>query len=320
MISVIVPMYNACNTIERCLLSVMNQSYHDLEIIIIDDGSSDGGQKIVKELAKNDERIKYYWQENHGVSNARNHGINVSNGEYICFLDSDDAITEDYIRLLFNSLNEMQCDIAMCGYREVIADNKIDHIISEEENNSLQGLLQTDLYVLRYFMFSPGMKIYRADLINQLQLRFREDMVLAEDQLFNYHYYELCKTIAFVNQPNYIYFRDDSSLSKVTNIQCYHNELENLSYEIAFMERNQIEKSDQIIAEYICYLVRRYIFIPNEKNTRSEAIDRLKKINLYKKSVKLSYQKDNRIYQLMCRKLFNIIYLYKKISMMIHHQ
>ena len=75
MVSVIIPMYNASRTIKRCLLSLMKQSYHDLEIIVIDDGSTDGGRDIVSDLAKDDERIRYIRQENGGVSSARNHGV-----------------------------------------------------------------------------------------------------------------------------------------------------------------------------------------------------------------------------------------------------
>ena len=163
-----------------------------------------------------------------------------------------------------------------------------------------------------------GMKIYRSHFIRQLHLRFREDMVLAEDQFFNYHYYKMCKTVAFVNQPNYIYFRDDSGLSKVINLQCCENELENLLYETDFMEQQRIEGREQIIAEYICYLVRRYTFIPKKKNTRAEAVTRLRRMKLLDKRIVLPYWKNNLIYQLMYRKLYNLVYLYRKIGTMIH--
>lgn len=318
MVSVIIPMYNASRTIKRCLLSLMKQSYHDLEIIVIDDGSTDGGRDIVSDLAKDDERIRYIRQENGGVSSARNHGLDVSRGDFICFVDSDDAITEDYIALLYSSMNEKQCDVAMCGYCEVIEEKKIDHVITKAEESSLQGILQKDLYILKDFIYSPGMKIYRSHFIRQLHLRFREDMVLAEDQFFNYHYYKMCKTVAFVNQPNYIYFRDDSGLSKVINLQCCENELENLLYETDFMEQQRIEGREQIIAEYICYLVRRYTFIPGEKNTRAEAVTRLRRMKLLDKRIVLPYWKNNLIYQLMYRKLYNLVYLYRKIGTMIH--
>ena len=314
MISVIVPMYNARDTIERCLLSIINQSYQDLEIIVIDDGSTDEGRNIVDGFAKKDRRIKYIWQDNHGVSSARNHGLDTCTGEFICFVDSDDAIMEDYISSLYNSIRENQSDVAMCGYCEVTEEKKIDHLLTEEDERSLQGLIKKDLYILRHFMCTPWMKIFRRDMIRKFHLRFREDMALAEDQYFNFQYYELCHTVSFVNQPNYIYYHNSFGLSGAVSLHCFNNELENLSYEIMFMEGQQIEKRGQMIADYICYLVRRYIFIPDEKNTGSAAISRLKKINLYHKPVKLPNRKDNMIYNLLLRKQYHLIYLYKKIS------
>ena len=317
MISIIVPMYNACKTIERCLRSIMNQSFPDLEIIVIDDGSVDESQTIVKELAQKDDRIRYFRQENGGVSSARNHGIDESTGEYICFVDSDDAVTENYIALLYNSIHEKHSDVAMCGYSEITDGKKTERLITAEEERSLQGLLKTDLYVLRSYMCSPGMKIYRADMIKQSHLRFREDMALAEDQYFNFHYFELSKTVAFVNEPIYIYYRHGFGLSRAVNLCCFRNELENLSFEIDYMEKHQIEKREYILAEYVCYMVYRYTIIPNENNTRSAAVNRLKKIKLIDKQAVLPDWRNNLIYQFMYRKLYDLVYIYKKTSLLV---
>ena len=143
-------------------------------------------------------------------------------------------------------------------------------------------------------------------------------MALAEDQYFNYHYYGLCKTVAFVNQPNYIYYRNDSGLSRRVNLRCFRNELENLSFEIDYMEDQQIEWREYILAEYVCYMVDRYIFIPNEKNTRTDAVNRLKKIKLINKRAELPDWRSNLIYQLMYRKLYDLVYIYKKSRLLIH--
>ena len=102
MISVIIPMYNSVSTIERCLTSVMSQLYKDTEIIVIDDGSTDHGADVVLELASEDDRIRYIRQENGGVSRARNRGLDEANGEWICFIDSDDAIEEEYLSSFYD--------------------------------------------------------------------------------------------------------------------------------------------------------------------------------------------------------------------------
>ena len=134
-ISVIIPMYNSAAVIERCLTSVMRQSFRDIEIIVIDDGSTDHGADVVLELASKDDRIRYIRQENGGVSRARNRGLDEANGEWICFIDSDDAIEEDYLSSMYDCIQETACDIVMCGYRVIMENYTGDIVLSEEQMN-----------------------------------------------------------------------------------------------------------------------------------------------------------------------------------------
>lgn len=309
MISVIIPMYNSGSMIKRCLTSVMRQSYKDTEIIVVDDGSTDHGADVVLELASKDDRIRYIRQDNGGVSRARNRGLDEANGEWICFIDSDDAVTEDYLSSLYDCIRKTGCDIVMCGYREVRGNRFTDVVISEEEMNSLKGTLREDFNALRCFVSSPCMKIFRKDRIEELHLRFREDMVLAEDRYFNNHYYTKCNSVIFINRALYIYYRDNIGLSRAATAACFENEMENLAYMVYFMENAKIKHRKTLIAEYICQCIRRYILMPGEKSTWIDSRRRLKRIRQYAKPAKLRKRKDSVIYRLLRMRCYSMIYI-----------
>jgi glycosyltransferase involved in cell wall biosynthesis len=121
LISVIIPVYNVKEYLYKCISSVLNQSYSNLEIIIIDDGSTDGSGQLCDSIT--DERIKVIHKENGGLSSARNAGINISAGKYICFVDSDDYIDVDMVESLYYACEKYSCEISMCGYHIVNSPN-----------------------------------------------------------------------------------------------------------------------------------------------------------------------------------------------------
>ena len=114
-ISVIVPVYNCKKYIKKCVDSIINQTFKDLEIILIDDGSTDESGKICDELKLKDSRIKVIHQENKGVSAARNEGVKASSGDYISFVDGDDYLSEDMYEFLYDNLKKSGADISVCG-------------------------------------------------------------------------------------------------------------------------------------------------------------------------------------------------------------
>ena len=303
-------MYNSAATIERCLSSVIRQTYTDVEIIVIDDGSTDNGAQIVRDMAGEDDRIRVIRQENGGVSRARNRGLEEARGDWVCFIDSDDAVVEDYLSKLYDAVQETNCDIAMCGYRAVGTKGFRDHVLSEEKEKTLTGEMREDLVTLRDFISSPCMKIFRRERIEAMQLRFREDMVLAEDRYFNNHYYSQCRTVSFVNRPQYIYFRGNTGLHTAANQACFENEMLNLEYMIRYMEDAEIKRREYIIAEYMCQCINRYVRLPGEKDSMLSSCRRLKRIRQYDKPVKLKNRYYSRIYRLLRLRLFPVIYIY----------
>ena len=105
-ISIVIPCYNEENNIKRCIDSIKKQSYRDFEVILVDDGSTDKTAEVIKKNIKEDKRFKYYHKENGGVSSARNYGIKKSAGHYISFIDSDDYINPDFLKLLYENIKE----------------------------------------------------------------------------------------------------------------------------------------------------------------------------------------------------------------------
>ncbi len=122
LISVIVPVYNTKNYLVNCIESLLSQSYPNYEIILVDDGSTDGSSEICKSFEQKDNRIIYLKKENGGLSSARNFGVEHSNGKYICFVDSDDFVSKDYLKFLHKAIIENDSDIAFCNFQKFYDD------------------------------------------------------------------------------------------------------------------------------------------------------------------------------------------------------
>ena len=125
LISIVLPIYNVENYIEKCMESVLNQTYKNIEIILVDDGSPDNCPIICDQYVKEDNRVKVVHKENGGLSDARNAGIKVANGDYITFIDSDDYVDKDYVEFLYNTIEETDADIAIGGHRVIYDSGKI---------------------------------------------------------------------------------------------------------------------------------------------------------------------------------------------------
>ena len=119
LISVIVPVFNVETYVSRCISSILNQTYKNLEILLIDDGSTDSSGKICDSFAEKDTRLNVIHCKNHGVAAARNRGIEISKGTYISFIDSDDFIELDFYEYLMNLVRTTNCDVAYCSYRRI---------------------------------------------------------------------------------------------------------------------------------------------------------------------------------------------------------
>lgn len=220
LISIIVPVYNAGRFLKTCLESLVVQSYRNIEIVVINDGSTDNSEQICSEMKKADPRISYYYQQNQGVSAARNHGIQTARGEYIIFVDADDCIKENAVEQLYEALKNTDADGACCGY---VVDGSIERgndteglkFLREQYGNKVdsQTMIQSIVCIEPQKSISgyAVRNIYKAEILNQKNIRFDSKIKIAEDYKFILNYLAYTKTIAIVPEELYIYRTNEFS-------------------------------------------------------------------------------------------------------------
>lgn len=163
-VSIIVPVYNMEKRINKCLDSLVNQTYKNIEIIIINDGSMDHSLDIIREYQSKDSRIKVINQRNMGISEARNNGLAIATGEYICFADSDDYVELDMIEELVNKINMDKSDIVVCDY--YMFDDQTRKVIEVGYNELFGGSIYDNPNIIKDIDFAPWNKIYKKELFD----------------------------------------------------------------------------------------------------------------------------------------------------------
>lgn len=213
LISIVVPVYNAQDTIERCVNSICNQSLTDLQIILVNDGSTDQSGNYCDALAACDKRIEVLHKENHGVSAARNSGIKLATGQYLLFVDSDDYLPVDFCCRLMEAKKKWGEDTFVWTALQVVSENKtIDERKFYFDEEPFSILTRKDVLKLsmKYLLNSPVNKLYDMKIIRENNLRMGESMQIAEDLLFNLHYLDVAGDcdIVVLNNLFYCYVRN----------------------------------------------------------------------------------------------------------------
>lgn len=225
-ISIIVPVYNSEKYLRDCLDSVVNQTYENIEIIIVNDGSKDDSEKICREYEKKDSRIKYFYQENQGVSSARNLGLENMRGDYFIFVDSDDIADLRLLEILYKNLKISETDISICRYlkiddstRKNISNLTKDRVIEEDmpwsysaseaiiklvEGSKYSGYTWNKLFKKRVITDEGG----------SLVLKFSQDIHMCEDLLFCVEYLNKIELAAFSDIQLYYYFENLEGITK----------------------------------------------------------------------------------------------------------
>lgn len=218
-VSVIVPAYNAEKTLEKCVISILNQTYHDLEIIIVDDGSTDGTLEVARHLQSSDKRIQSVHKENGGVSSARNFGMKYAQGDYIAFVDSDDWLKTEMIeKLMLGSC----ADVVVCFIEQKMYKCDLKQK-SEVEFFDLNGIAEKfDLLYIANFFNSVCGKIYKREVINGVA--FEDKVRCGEDLLFNFQVFALAKRIAIVNYAGYVYVNNVYSATHRFNVEDFEQQ------------------------------------------------------------------------------------------------
>lgn len=212
LVSVIVPMYNSADYTKMTLESIVRQTYTNIEVIIIDDGSTDDSSAIANEYCIRDARLRLFRQDNHGVSYTRNQGIDYAKGKFLCFVDSDDIIDSNYIEVLREAYMEYpEADMVICGFKIVNVNNQL-YVPKHNYQRQLVGINQQYDFSPPFQHLSACGVLYKRELIKNI--RFETDLYIGEDALFHNKVLLECQNILFLPDCLYTYVMHNDSAFK----------------------------------------------------------------------------------------------------------
>lgn len=292
MISVVVPIYKVKEELlKECIESIMNQSYSDLEIILIDDGSPDNSGKICDDYSKKDKRIKVIHKENGGVSSARNIGIENANGDWITFVDSDDYIEKDFCKKMLNKAIENKCQCVISAYNKVYGQ-KIETI--KKENDLL---INGNEFLKMIFNVQSGFgfchtKIWKTELIKNNKVKFNETISVGEDALFCMQMSKYIEKLYFLNEPLYNYRFNEESVVRKFDKNYYKKYLKSMQIAKKYIAKEYSSEYEQNVYNYIAYhillIVINYCFHPQNKDNGVKSLKKICNIEEFKEAIQKS--------------------------------
>lgn len=261
LVSIILPAYNVEKYISQCVDSILCQTYENIEIIIVDDDSTDSTGDIVVSKYHDNPRIKYIYQQNKGSGPARNNGIEHAKGEFIIFVDPDDWVDEDFVKTLMDEYKTNKPDLVCCGYTDVIFEDGMEkkRILRipdlcrlndvQEVRTAYARLLQSEV------LAPPTRKLYLSAIINKYDIRFPA-LRRSQDIPFNYHYYNYVKKCSVLNTSRYYY--------RIEGLNNYIGKLKPEYYktiEILYTEVKELFESWGLSNDESCYdILNNYFF------------------------------------------------------------
>ena len=314
-ISVIVPAYNAEKTIVKCLNSILNQSYRNLEVLVINDGSTDHTKELVENIS--DSRIVLISVDNGGVSKARNIGIDHATGEYITFVDSDDFIDPEMYETLIKLIHDYHVDIAHCSYKNVKENGDIISVVGEDGKIVNQNHDDAIIFLLEGRMFAGGLwnKLYHKDLFDGVRLD--ESIKFNEDVLMNFLLFSQAQGSVYCDKAFYNYTACDNSATHSANQLIANKQMISVAKQICrFSEGKAYEKAaENKAAHCLLELYRAYLF-SNIDLKNKEVADVLHEIIQYNEKGFYENRRDKTVifFYMHFPKKFKFLYrLYDKI-------
>ena len=304
LVSIVVPVYNVKPFLKRCIDSLIKQTYNNIEIIIVDDGSTDGSGELCDEIKKKSQKIKVIHQENGGLSAARNTGMRYIKGKYIFFLDSDDYIKETAIEKMVNALIENDLDVICCN-RILFWDNNKEKIQYKQISNVLvmdskEAIVQMNKY--NYFDMSAHSKLFKKELFDNIVFPVGK---LSEDMFIMYKIFELSNRIGYISEPLLYYYQRKGSISKSKKIN--FDFVEACNEQLTYVSRKYPDLKSYMKGVYIVSNLTIYnAVIGNGGKVSKEDLARIKEnINKY-------YSKNNIKELSIIRKIEIIIFRFNK--------
>ena len=277
-ISIILPVYNSEETIRETINSVLDQTYKNIELIVVNDGSTDESEKICKQIEINNKDVmKFFSIKNSGVSNARNFGIEKSTGEYITFIDSDDKYDKNYIKYMLNELINNDGDIITCGYKTFGRSENTFRVTSTQiynnENAQYIGKLQENQLFNQIWH-----KLYKTNIIKETNIKFDGEIDLGEDYIFNLKYMKYVQKAIAIADVLYFYRVKDNGLNykyRADKFEIEYSLLKNM--ESCFIENNYTNM-EPVYIQYVKTYFNGILYI-FDKNNRIKYSERLKQLD-----------------------------------------
>lgn len=316
LISIIIPVYNAEKFLKKSIESVINQSYENIELILINDGSTDSSEMICDKYAVADNRIKLISQKNSGPAAARNMGLRHVTGDFVFFLDADDFIEKNTIKILAEKYNEYQVDLVMANFSklenngEIIKQRASFRPDNELFKHRMKELLKTDIVdYVRHFLKHPSnhlisycwARLYKISIIRENNIFFNENMRLFEDFVFNLEYLKHTNKIIFVNEPLYTYVMSNNHITasmaviKSDSLLYDMNIFKNKAIDFFWPVNANAEINHALVHYVIIFMIRscRQINKNNRKNIYNE-IKQMINASIFKEGLRYyTPQKDN---------------------------
>lgn len=321
-ISIIVPVYNTAPYLEKCFNSIAKQTYTNIEVLVVDDGSTDGSSKICDEYAKKDARFKIIHNKNSGVSVARNTALERAQGAYIGFVDSDDFVKEDMYESLYNNLIESKAELSICGQTKVYNDrSESENFYVKQKTVFTKEQALEEVLLQRAFLGGPCNKLFDASLCKGIF--FDEDIGYGEDLLFVVKNLVKCNRVVCDSSPYYMYvIRNNSACTEKFTEKTFsaHTARERIIQVIAKMESEELLESaytgavivDIALLGKLCKekeMKNMYVDILRKSINEKLNIKRFKRLTFFQKIEVLSVKTS-------MKKFFFVLYIKEKIRLM----
>ena len=263
-VTVVIPIYNVEEYLPRCILSVVNQTYKNLEIILVDDGSLDRCPDICEEWKQKDSRIKVIHKANAGLGMARNTGIDNATGEYIFFFDSDDYVADNIVEKCVKNVCSNNSDAVLFGYFNVYSNGKIENTNMTTpklvfEGSEILSELLPGMYTYTFgFGISSCVKMYRLESFKENNIRFKSEReIISEDAYFALEYYPTIKKVSVLNENLYYYCKRDTSLSREYKKDRQEKNDHFIQQSLLYIEEKKLPSCvrNHIIARYQMYTI-----------------------------------------------------------------
>lgn len=305
LVSIVIPVYNVSQYLGECVKSVLRQTYTQLEIILVDDGSTDGSEKICDELKKSDSRIIVMHKKNGGLSDARNAGIEASTGKYISFVDSDDIVHNQMIFNLMKSLlTDSEAEVSCCRFEKFVDGEEI--IVSAnryDNNNASNKSISTHDFFEKPIWTTSWAKIYKSSLLKEIRFPVGR---LHEDEFTTYKICYAAKKIYWTENKFYFYRQRAGSIMDKQSIKKISDLFDAISERLSFFEMKEEEKLARITAhEYLDRIID--LQKQNLKNTEAKNLIQKAIREIWKYFGKFNLHDKARI--LICR-YFPFIFTY----------